>query len=271
MLPRDAMPMRPHPDRHRQPPDQADGLRALFCGGARRVLALVQNPFVAFGGVAMERIATALGERGLRTLVVDAADTASTPHELAGVDLGACIEPLSAQVSYLAARGLPPRWIDSRGSTRGFVAALQRAAPHADVVLLHAGAADLRRAFVGDPICPLVLVGAHPDSLTHAYAAVKLLAQRADIAAFDLMVITPSIRPGVPALAERLARRLADCSERFLGVEVRSWAEVDPAADPDEPTSSALDALLCRQLHPHELEVPNLACAAGARAHVRPN
>lgn len=259
--------MRPDADCRRQPPDQADGLRALFAGAGRRVLALVHNPFVAFGGVAMERIATALAERGLHTLVVDAADTASMPHELARVDLGACIEPLSPQVSYLAARGLPRRWIDSRGSTRGFVAALEQAAPGADVVLLHAGASDLRRAFAGGAVCPLVLAGAHSDSLTHAYGAVKLLAQRAGIAAFDLVVIASPTRAGHPAGAERLVRRLADCSERFLGVAVRSWAEVDPGADPDEPVSPALDTLLGLQLHPHEPEAPDFAFAAGVREH----
>ncbi len=262
--------MRPSPDRRRQPPDQADGLRALFARGERQVLALVQNPFVVFGGVAMERIAVALGERGLNTLVVDAADTATPPHELAGVDLGACIEPLSPRVSYLAARGLPLRWIDSRGCTAGFVDALWQAAPHADVVLLHAGASELRRALAGASACPLVQVGTHPESLTHAYAAVKLLAQRAGIAAFDLVVIAPPNRPGVAPGADRLARRLADCSERFLGVAVRSQAEVDPAADPGEPTSPAMDTLLRLQLQPQVGLEPAFAAAA-LREHARPN
>jgi hypothetical protein len=262
------MPMRPSPRRRRQPPDQADGLRALFACDERPLLALVHNPFVAFGGVAMERIAVALGECGLNTLVVDAADTATTPHELAEVDLGACIEPLSARVSYLAARGLPLRWIDSRAGTSGFVDALWRAAPRADVVLLHAGASDLRRALTGTAACPLVQLGTHPDSLTHAYAAVKLLAQRAGIAAFDQVVITPPNRPGAAAGAERLAHRLADCSERFLGVAVRSRAEVDPAADPDGPTTPELAALLRLQL---QVGIEPAFAAAALRAHARPN
>lgn len=265
------MPMRANPERRRCLPDQADGLRALFSSDdGRRVLALVQNPFVAFGGVAMERIATALGERGLCTLVVDAADTASTPHELAGVDVGACIEPLSAQVSYLAARGLPMRWIDRAGSTSGFVDALWQAAPHCDVVLLHAGATELRRSLAGNAIFPLVQLGTRPDSLTHAYAAVKLLAQRAAIAAFDVVVIAPPTRPGADFRAGKLARRLADCSERFLGVAMRSWAEVDPEADPGDAISPVLDALLGLQLQPHEPVGPAPVFAAALREHARP-
>ncbi len=251
----------------RQPPDQADGLRALFSSAERRVLALVHNPFVAFGGIAMERIAAALGEHAMHTLVVDAADTASAPHELAGVDLGACIEPLSAQVSYLAARGLPMRWIDQRGSASGFVDALWQAAPRADVVLLHAGAGELRRALAGRAICPLVQVGAHPASLTHAYAAVKLLAQRAGIAAFDLVVSEASARSG----ADRLARRLADCSERFLGVALRSWAEVDPGSDPADPAAPALDALVQLQLQPPANADLAFAAAFATHRQARPN
>ena len=44
------------------PLDQADGLRRLFGGRRRSVLALVSNPHVAFGGLAMDRIAALLDE-----------------------------------------------------------------------------------------------------------------------------------------------------------------------------------------------------------------
>jgi len=249
----------------RRPPDQADGLRRRFTAGERHVLGLVHNPFVPFSGVALERLATALAAQGLHTLVVDAADTASTPHELAGVDLAACIEPLSGEASYLAARGLPRRWIDGRGSAAAFVDALLHAAPRAGAVLLHAGAADLRRALAGRPICPLVLAGGHAESVTHAYAAIKLLAQRGGTAACDLVVVD-----GLRAVRERVAASLADCAERFLGVALRAWAGIDPAEDARDPASPELEALLALQLRPPARPAP-IAATGAERAATRLN
>lgn len=232
----------------RAPPDQAHGLRQRFGSGEPHVFALVANPFVAFAGVALERLASALGGHGLHTLVVDAADTASAPYQLAGVDLGACIETLSAQVSFLAARGLPTRWIDSRGSTSGFVDALRQAAPRAGALLLHAGAGDLRRMFGGRPFNPLVIAGMHPESVTHAYAAVKLLAQHAGVVAFDLLVVDGT--PARPPAAARIATHLGGCCEHFLAVALRAFAVIDPMADARAPVAPDLDALLelqCRR------------------------
>ena len=240
----------------RQPADQADGLRRRFARGDRHVLALVHNPFVAFAGVAMERLAAALGAHGLHTLVVDAADTASAPHELAGVDLGACIEALSADTSYLAARGLPGRWADAHGSTAGFLQALRHAAPQAGAVLLHAGASDLRRAFAGRAFCPLVLAGSHAESVTHAYAAIKLLSQRAGVGACDLVVVGGVGSAGARLAAERGARRLAGCAKRFLDVNVRAWCGVDPAGDARDATDPELDALVALQLEPDARAFP---------------
>lgn len=230
------------------PPDQAHGLRQRFGAAAAQVIAVVNNPFVAFAGVALERLATALGGRGLHTLVVDAADTASPPYELAGVDLAACIEPLSAQVSFLAARGLPSRWIDSVGSTAGFLDALRQAAPSAGAVLLHSGAGDLRRMFAGRPFCPLVIAGTHPESVTHAYAAVKLLAQRAGLVAFDLIIVAGNARASSRASGPaRIAQHLGGCTEHFLGVAMRTFAVVDPMADVADPVAPDLDAVLALQ------------------------
>ena len=83
--------------------DGSDSLAAAavdrFCmslGSVAGDIALAQG---GFGGVVMERLCTALADLGHRTLVVDAADTASLPHELAPVDLSACIERLSQAFS----------------------------------------------------------------------------------------------------------------------------------------------------------------------------
>ena len=114
--------------RSASPRDQAHGLRQLFAGAALRFVPLVHNPQVPGAGAVMERFCAAFAEQGLHTLVVDAADTASPPHELATVDLPACVERLSPQVSYLAARGLPMHYLDSRATLTGFLTALRSAA-----------------------------------------------------------------------------------------------------------------------------------------------
>ncbi len=226
------------------PLDQAHGLRQLFAAQRRRFVPLVHNPHVAFGGVSMERLCAAFAETDLHTLVVDAADTASAAHELAQVDLSACIEPLSASVSYLAARGLPMRYLDARGATSGFLDAVAEAAPRADVVLVHAGASDIARLFARRLPRPILQAADHPESLTHAYASMKLLTQRLGVMAYDLLVAADGASPRVP----RIAERLADCADRFLGAALSDWALADPLADDDEPLPAELRRLAAAQL-----------------------
>lgn len=210
------------------PRDQAHGLRQLFAGGDPRFVPLVHNPHVPGAGAVMERLCAAFAELRLRTLVVDAADSASPPHALASVDLAACVEPLSPWVSYLAARGLPMQYLDGRATLTGFLEAIRTAAPQADVVLVHAGALDLRRMFIGRTPRPVLLAGARPDSLTHAYTSMKLLSQRLGALAYDL-VATGDLSP---RRARRMADRLDACGDHFLGAALRDLAVVDPLASP---------------------------------------
>lgn len=223
----------PSPTRTRPgtPRDQAHGLRQLFAGHQAILLPLVHNPHVDGVGAVMERLCAAFAEQGLRTLVVDAADSASPPNELAAVDLAACIEPLSAQVSYLAARGLPVHYLDSRASMVGFIEALQGAARQVDVVLLHAGALDLRRMFSGRTPRPVLLAGNRPESLTHAYTSMKLLSQRLGALGYDL-VIAGDV---APRRARKMADRLTECADHFLGAALRQVAVLDPLAPPNTP------------------------------------
>lgn len=226
------------------PLDQAHGLRQLFAARRQRFVPLVHNPHVAFGGVSMERLCAAFAELDAHTLVVDAADTASPAHELAQVDLSACIERLSSSVSYLAARGLPMRHLDARGSTAGFLGVLAEAAPRADVVVVHAGASDLARLFARRLPRPVLQSGDQPESLTHAYASMKLLTQRLGVMTFDLLVAADGTSPQAP----RIAERLADCADRFLGAVLSDWALADPCADPDEALPPELQRLAAAQL-----------------------
>ncbi len=247
----------PVPDpRHRNTPlDQAQGLRQRFAGLQCRFVPLVHNPQVAGAGVVMERLCAAFGAQGLRTLVVDAAESASPPHQLATVDLAACIETLSNQVSYLAARGLPMHYLDNRATMAGFLEALRMAAGTADVVLLHAGALDLRRIFAGRTPRPVLLANDRADSLTQAYGAMKLMSQRLGALSYDLVVADEVSA----ARSHSLGERLADCADHFLGAALRLVAQVDPLAPPNAP----LRADLCR------LAIDQLAsfAATGGPAH----
>lgn len=229
---------------HPAPLDQADGLRRLFAGHRTQLLPLAANPHVPFAGVVLDRLAATLAAQGRRVLVVDAGATSPPPAELAFVDLPACVEAVSPGVSYLAARGLPLAFVDTRGSAAGFIDALQRAVPQADVILLHAEAQDLARVLKRRAARPLLLGADHPESLKHAYASCKLMVQRCGLMTFDLLLAASSRSPRATAIANSLA----GCADQFLGALVLHSALLDPACDPNEPMDDALSQLLNAQL-----------------------
>ncbi len=243
--------------RYRPPRDQAHGLRQMFAASQTRLIPLVHNPHVGFGGVVMERLCTAIADLGLRTLVVDAADTASLPHELAPVDLAACIEHLSPHVAYLAARGLPLHYLDNRATTVRFLQALQSAEPAADVVLVHAGASDLRRMFVGLAPKPLLLVDLRPDSLTHAYGSMKLLCQRLGALSFDAVIAADA----TPQRAHQVSERLAECADHFLGAALSHCAVLDPQGPARAAIAPDLQRLVAAQLALGTQTLPTLVSA----------
>lgn len=230
------------------PLDQADGLRRLFARQRVKMVPVVSNPHVAFGGVMLERLCAGFTELGLHVLVVDASERAGAPSELAVMDLADAIERLSDGVSYLAARGLAIRHVDATGSTAPFLAALTDAAPRAEVILVHAPATELCRLFArsaelarrsGDEsalLRPLLLADDRPASVTHAYAALKLLSQRAGLVVHDLLLAAAPKSPR----AERIAMQLATCADDFLGAVLRDWVRLDPATDASEAPSEAL-------------------------------
>jgi flagellar biosynthesis protein FlhG len=233
--------------------DQAHGLRRLFAGAGQQHLALVANPHVAFSHVVLERLTTVLDAMGLSTLVVDAADSSPAPQELAALDLRACIEPLSERVSYLAARGLPLRHVDTRGSAAHLLDRLQAAAPQCRVLLVHAGASDLARLYPRRALRPLLLASELPESLTQAYASMKLLVMRNALMSYDLLLAAPPASARVP----RIAERLASCADNFLGAALHGWAAIDPACDVRDDPGAALRQLVAAQLQaPADTEAP---------------
>jgi len=229
------------------PLDQADGLRRLFAASRASFVALVANPRVPLSGLLIERLGTALRTLGRRVLVVDAAESSPPVPELAWIDLSACIEPLAPGLTYLPARGLPARHVDSRGCSDSLLGALAEAAPQADAIVVHAGASDLGRLFMRRAPRPVLMAADSPASVTEAYAGLKLLALRYGWLSFDLLL---AAAPDSPR-RERIARQLADCADRFVGVALHDWAALDPATDVGESPDVALlrlaGALLDRQ------------------------
>lgn len=231
--------------------DQAAGLRQLFSQSQVRFIPLLSNPHVAFTGVMLERLASAYGELGHHTLVVDAAERAPLPQELSLLDLAEGIESLAPQASYLAARGLSLRYVDAQGSTASFLQAVAEAAPHAAVVLVHAPASELARLFAHRAVRPLLLADDRPDSVTHAYAGLKLLAQRAGLMAHDLLLAAAPHSPR----AGRIATHLAQCADQYVGAVLHDCVRIDPAS----AATDATDPLLQRFVR-----TLMLACEPGA-------
>lgn len=226
--------------------DQADGLRRMFAGARpRHFIPLVANPHVPFSGIVIERLTAALAAAGRHTLVVDAADSAPAPQELARLDLASAIEPLGSDVSYLAARGLPLAYVDTRGSASSLLDALAEAAPRADVVLVHANPGDLARLFQRRAARPVIVGADHPESIKHAYAAVKLLSQRCTLMTFDLLLAAAAGSPRLP----HIAASLSGCADGFLGCVLHQWAVIDPAADLSASPGEALQSLVEAQLN----------------------
>ncbi len=234
------------------PLDQAHGLRRMFAGRRQVVLPLVANPFVAFSGVVLDRLAAVLSAAGRKVLVVDASAASPPPHELSALDLAACISMVSPGVFYLPAGGLPLTYVDTRGFADAFIDAVQRAAPQADVVLLHADAQDLARIFKRRGARPILLGADHPDSIKHAYAGAKLLATRCALMTFDLLLAAP---PHSPRL-QSIGQSLTGCAETFLGATICHAAVMDPAGELESAPDPSLTQLLAAQLALDETWAP---------------
>ena len=251
--------------RHRSPPptDQADGLRRMFAAARAAVVPVVANPHVEHHGAVLARLASVFAEQGLNTLVVDAADTAPEPGELAFIDLGACVEPLSPQLAYLAARGLPMQHVDTHGSCASFIPRMMNVVYDVDVVVIHAEARVLARMLGEQPLRPVLLASGASESLTHAYAALKLLVQRLGLMSFDLVMPTARGRGPMPA---QIARRVADCADRFLGAAMHDSATIDPDIAFGQGSGPDLMRLAAAQLRVSEPQTPAAAWTSSRSA-----
>jgi flagellar biosynthesis protein FlhG len=235
-------PRGPQPPRALQ--DQADGLRRMFGVRRRVVLPLAANPHGASSPRVLDRLAAVLASQGHHVLVVDAASTSPLPHELAAVDLSACVLNVAPRVSYLAARGLPMDYVDTRGSAAAFVQAVQDACPQADVVLLHADGIDLARLMKQSAVRPLLLAADHPESIKHAYANAKLLARRCELLTFDLLLVASGQSPRAASISDSLS----SCLDTFLGAVLKGSALIDTNLEARGPAGARASAELARLL-----------------------
>jgi flagellar biosynthesis protein FlhG len=94
---------------------------------------------------------------------------------------------------------------------------------------------------------PLLMADDHPASVTHAYAAMKLLTQRAGLVVHDLLLGAAPTSPR----AERIAMQLATCADDFLGAVLRDWVQIDPASDAREAPNAALRRWTRETLQPN--------------------
>jgi hypothetical protein len=228
--------------------DQAAGLRRLFGSSRKRFVALVHNDQVTQGALVIDQLCLAATALGLHTLVIDAADSAPAPREMALIDLAGCIEPVSDDVSYLAARGLPIRHVDTRGRCGAFLEAIERAAPQADLFLVHANTTDLGRLFAPRPLRPIIVAADAPSAMTEAYANLKRLALRPGWLAHDLLILADPNGPRT----ERLGESMAECAERFLGAAIHDCVVIDPN-DQAQPAPDARLVQLLRAQLAHDL------------------
>jgi hypothetical protein len=224
--------------------DQAAGLRRMFGSARKRFIALAHNEQMAQSSLVIDRLCDAAAALGVHTLVVDAADSAPAPHEMALIDLPSCVEEVSGDVSYLAARGLPIRHVDTHGRCTAFLEAMECAAPQADLVLVHAGTVDLARLFASQRLRPLLLGADTPRAMTEAYASLKRLTQRPGWLAHDLLIVADPNGPRT----ERLGESLAECAERFLGAAIHDCVVIDPAAGAAAAPDARLIHLLRAQM-----------------------
>lgn len=228
------------------PADQAQGLRARFAGPALRYVALVANPYLDGDSVAaaLERITAALGLFGRRTLVIDAAENSPKAPEGALIDLAMCVESLSPDIWYLPAAGLPMRFVDTRGSSSKLLDQAVAACHGVDVVLVHAAATDLARLFGRRSLRPLLLAADQAESVTHAYANLKLLARRCEWYSADLLLIGPQ----ASSRLARIAQSLTGCADAYVGSVITGWASVDPESSPGDAPGAELCRLVASQL-----------------------
>ncbi|AKJ30982.1 MinD/ParA family ATP-binding protein [Caldimonas brevitalea] len=232
--------------------DQAHGLRRLFAHHTVHLLPVVANPYATSSHVLLEGLCQGLAAQGLHTLVVDGvASRYTTGVDVAAaiardLDLGQWIDEFDTHTSVLAAGGSLARFTEvSEGRSALLFEALREAAPSADVIVFHADAAVLSALFGHRRVRPLVFTGDDAQSLKHAYASIKILAQYGGLLDHAVVMDATEQAIGVPPAALRLVRCVSD----FLGGEAHLVALTSTANDNEHVLAQALHQLSMNLLH----------------------
>ena len=225
------------------PPDQADGLRRLFAARARALRAGGREPARRL----RRRDARAPLQRLRRARRAHAGRRCGRARagagEMALVDLAACVEPLSERVAYLAARGLPLRFVDTSGSTPALPAG--RCRSRADEP---SGAGARRRPPTSPPVRAIAharrrrplpaAAGRRPPGQRHA----RLRGDEAAGAARRADGARPAARRGRRVAARRAHRRAAGrCAPTTSSARCCATGRMSiRPATPTEPPAGAL-------------------------------
>ncbi|MCW7540521.1 hypothetical protein OOT46_22100 [Aquabacterium sp. A7-Y] len=253
--------------------DQAHGLRRLFAHHTVHLLPVAANPHNASSLVLLEGLCQGLAAQGLHTLVVDAVPGPQTRGvDVAtaiarDLDLGQWIDDFDARTSVLAAGDSLSCFAETEGGAALLFEALREAAPTADVIIIHAGASVLSALFGGKRVRPLIFTGDDAQSLTHAYASMKILAQFGGLHQHAVVMDAGAQAIGVPPAALRLVRCVSD----FLGGEAHLVAVTSTANDNEHVLAQSLHQLSMNLLHyalPFSLQDGEAAGWGGASAAV---
>jgi len=250
--------------------DQAEGLRRLLASDFVRIVTVASGRPRLGKPTAIHNLAAALTQRGRKVLIIDerpARKSAALPyptprHDLDSVMRGRrtleeiIVEGLDG-VRLLQAhegmRRLPA--LDAAGQ-EALCAAFGRLAASVDIVLIDtvpgSGRSSLSLSLAAQEL--LLLVGGDPQSITDAYALMKLLAR--DFAHRRFHVIVNKARGG--ADAEAIYNNMAEAAGRYLKVQLEFMGQVplDEQAKqasrleravvnafPDSPAAAAFRAL----------------------------
>jgi flagellar biosynthesis protein FlhG len=130
---------------------------------------------------------------------------------------------------------------------------------------MHTEARILARMLGQRQLRPVLLASGAGESMTHAYAALKLLVQRLGLMSFDL--VTPTARGRGPTPAQ-IAKRVSDCADRFLGAALHDSAAIDPDIAFGEASGPDLMRLAAAQLRASD---PTPAAWTPARSVAAPS
>ena len=220
----------------------------MFAGAqALRFVPVVSNPHVAFGGVLLERLCTALRRARRGTLVVDAAEARQRGRR-DGADRPRAVHRAAVAAGLLPRRARPAdplRRCTRARRARSSARCRSRAAGSTSCSSTPARS-ELCRLFARRTRCstapvPAALADDRPASVTHAYASMKLLAQRAGLRGATTCCSAPRRARRAPSASPT---QLAACADTSSARCCATGCGSTRPATPREPPGAGLRRLV---------------------------